>query len=116
MEGNNWIGIITALGGLGAIALFAREIVAIVKLLRNGVAARESRRRNDIIAQRDAAIAERDTANRRAAAAEARTDPERENRRRLGTYAAQLERALILAGGAPAPWPDIDETTEITKT
>ncbi|MBP2419989.1 hypothetical protein [Microbacterium imperiale] len=112
----NWIGIITALGGLGAIALFFREIVAIVKLLRNGVAARESRRKNDIIAQRDAAIAERDAANQRAAAAEARTDRERENRRLVEGLAARLERKLILAGGTPDPWPDIDETTEITKT
>lgn len=112
----SWIPIITGLGGLGAIALFFREIVAIAKLLRNGVAARESKRRNDIIAQRDAAIAERDAANKRAAEAEKRTDRERANRRVLETHAAHLEVALIRAGGAPNAWPDIDETTEITKT
>ena len=112
----SWIGPITALGGLGAIALFARELVNIFGLLRKGVAARESKRRHDIVAQRDKAIAERDAAYRRAAAAEARVDRERENRRLLSEYAARLLRQLLIAGvEAFAPWPDIDETTDIPK-
>lgn len=108
----NWIGLITALGGFGAAALFVREIFNIVTLLRNGVAAKETQRRNDIIAQRDAAIAERDRANERAAAAEQRVDRERENRRRLSTHASTLERAVILAGITPPTWPEFDETTD----
>jgi hypothetical protein len=105
---DSWIPIITGLGGLGAIALFFREIVAIVKMLRNGVAARESTRKSDIIAQRDDAVA-------RAAASEARTDRERENRRLIEAHAARLQRQLILGGGEPPEWPDIDETTDITN-
>lgn len=112
MESFNWIGLITALGGLGAAALFTRELVNIVSLLRKGVAAKENRRRSDIIAQRDAALAERDAAIRRAAEAQARVDQELENRRILQAFAARLERQLIIAGTDPHPWPDIDETTD----
>lgn len=113
---DSWIGPITALGGLGAIALFTREIVNIFGLMRKGVSARESKRRTDIVAQRDMAIAERDAAYQRAEEAEARVDRERANRRRLSEYAARLLRHLIVSGvEAPMPWPDIDETTEITK-
>jgi hypothetical protein len=116
VENFNWVALITALGGFGAAALFVREIVNIITLMRKGVAAKESRRSNDIIAQRDAAIAERDAANARATEAEKRTDRERENRRRLEWYAARLHRDLVMVGASPDPWPEIDETTEITKT
>lgn len=110
----NWIAIITALGGLGAVALCLREIVAMVKLLRSGVAARESRRRNDIIAQRDAAIAERDAANQRAADADRTADAEREKRIAWREHAGALTWQLRINGVQPHELPDGIEDTHIT--
>lgn len=101
----NWIPVLVAAIGAGGLSAFAREIVDVVTKVRNGVSARESKRKNDIIAQRDRAVV-------RAEAAEARTDREREARRLVEAHAARLEIALIRAGGDPPAWPDIDDTTD----
>lgn len=115
MENFNWVGLITALGGFGAAALFVREITRMFGLLRRGVAAKESTRRGDIVAQRDHALKERDIALSRAAVAEGRYDLELKNRRLLQTHVARLERQIILAGAEPPTWPVIDETTDLPK-
>lgn len=114
-EDFNWIAFVTALGGASAIGLFFREIFNIFTLLRKGVSAKESKRRGDIVAQRDHAIQRAERAELRAEEAENRVDAERENRRIVWAHAARLERLLLLAGIEPGTFPDIDETTQETN-
>ena len=94
---------IVAAVGSGGLGLFLREIFDIITKLRNGVSARESKRKTDLVAQRDAA-------DRRAFAAEQRAERETEKRREIAEYAARLRLRLINTGADVAPWPEFDDT------
>lgn len=96
--------IVVALLGAGGLGAFAREIADIVTKVRRGVSTRESDRKNDIIAQRDAARED------------ARTAREREERERQGRIALQehvgtLRWRLRENGVDPGPLPDDLEDT-----
>lgn len=106
MENMNWIAVVVALLGAGGIGAAIREVIGAVSLARKGVSGREQQRRNDIVTQRDTAIAEADAADRRA-------DAERELRIQWREYAAHLRLQLIRAGEKPTDWPE--ENTEPTR-
>lgn len=106
MENINWIAILVALLGAGGIGAAVREVIGAVSLARKGVSGREQQRRNDIVAQRDAALAAADESDRRA-------DAERELRIKWREYAAHLRLQLIRAGEKPTDWPE--ENTEPTR-
>lgn len=99
MENVNWVALVVAVLGAGGLGACFREIVSVVTKVREGVSAQESRRKSDIVAQRDHAIA-------RADRAEARADDEARIRRLTQEYASELRRDLIELGEVPAPWPD----------
>lgn len=108
----NWI---ATLGGVlfaGGIGATIREIVGVVTLARKGVSGKEQKRRDDIVAQRDYALAQMKAAQDEADQHEARADAEARVRRRWQEEAAKLRRLAIEEGRDPGPWPDIDETTE----
>lgn len=107
MDDINWVALIVAILGAGGIGAALREIAGIITLARKGVSGREQQRRNDIVAQRDAAIAE-------AAEADRRADAERQLRIHWHEYAAQLRMRLIFAGQEPGDWPE-DATEPIRK-
>lgn len=62
MEGTNWVAIVIAVIGAGGIGAAIREVVSVVTLARQGVSGKEDKRRTDIVAMRDWALAERDKA------------------------------------------------------
>lgn len=70
MEGTNWVAIIIAILGAGGFGAAIREVVSVVTLARQGVSGKEDKRRTDIVAMRDWALAERDKAQAAADAAE----------------------------------------------
>lgn len=90
--------LIVALGGGAGLALLLRELVAVFAALRQGVSAREGKRRTDIVQQRDEALV-------RAARAEARHDGEARARRAVQDYASRLRRQLLEDGVEPHPAP-----------
>lgn len=108
MQDVNLVAILVACLGAGGLGAFAREIADIASKVRRGVSTRESNRKNDIIAQRDAAIA-------RFEAEQGRADDERRLRIGWQNYAAGLAYKLRLAGGAPDPLPDGLEDTSPTR-
>jgi hypothetical protein len=93
----NVVAILVAVLGAGGAGAFAREVVDIVSKVRRGVSTRESNRKNDIIAQRDAAV--------RAA--------EEERRQRIAwqEYSGALRYQLRENGHNPNPLPDDVEDT-----
>lgn len=110
--GFNWIGLIAALGGGAGIALMFERVFNVVGLIKKGVSARESKRKVDIVAARDAAIARADAAEERARVSDLRADAEWSYRRRAMTYAARLSWQLEKSGIEPHPWPSELEDTE----
>lgn len=62
MENFNWVALLVALVGGGGVGVAVREVVSVVTLARQGVSGKEDRRRTDIVAMRDWALAERDKA------------------------------------------------------
>jgi hypothetical protein len=101
----NLVALVVAFLGAGGIGVFFREIVSIVTLIKNGVSAKESKRKNDLVAQRDHEFA-------RAERAIVERDMEARNRRRLEEYSAYLRRALveIRAEHSIREWPDLEDT------
>lgn len=105
MQDFNFVALVVAVIGAGGIGAAIREIVSVVTLARAGVSGKEQKRKEDIVAQRDRALAE-------AEASDARADAEAARRRRLQEHLARERRRLIENGVEPGPWPDVDETTE----
>lgn len=98
MENINVVAIVVAVVGAGGFGVFVRELADVVTKVRSGVSAKESKRKDDLVAQRDYQY--------RRAEAEAR------NRRRLEEYAAKLRRSLIEANADNkiTPWPNLEDT------
>lgn len=101
----NWVAIVVALLGAGGIGAAIRELVGVVTLARNGVSGREDKRRVDIIAQRDHALALQAEAEAGERAADTRANEQSELRLRWQEEAARLRRQVIELGGDPGPWP-----------
>ncbi len=104
MQDVNLVAILVACLGAGGLGAFAREIADIASKVRRGVSTRESNRKNDIIAQRDSAIA-------RFEAEQKRADEERRRRIAWQEYAGILAYRLRVAGIAPDTLPDGLEDT-----
>lgn len=104
MQDVNIVAILVACLGAGGLGAFAREIADIASKVRRGVSTRESNRKNDIIGQRDAALA-------REQAEQKRADDERRRRIAWQEYAGLLAFRLRIAGIAPDELPDGLEDT-----
>lgn len=104
----NWVAILVAVLGAGGIGAAIREIASVISLAKKGVSGREDKRRVDIIAQRDHALAMQAEAEAGERAADARADAEASQRRQWQEEAARLRRTIITIGGDPGPWPTID--------
>jgi len=100
----NIVAVLVACLGAGGLGAFVRELADIASKVRRGVSTRESNRKNDIIGQRDEALA-------RAVREQKRADAERDRRIGWQNYAADLAYKLRLAGVAPDPLPDGLEDT-----
>ncbi|MCK2031255.1 hypothetical protein [Microbacterium galbinum] len=110
MENVNLVTIIVAVLGAGGLGAFAREIADIASKVRRGVSTRESNRKNDIIAQRDAALA-------REKAEQQRADAERHARIGWQGYAGTLAFRLRSSGVIPDALPDdLEDTLNPKKT
>lgn len=114
----NLVALIVAVLGAGGIGAAIREIVSVVTLARKGVSGKDEKRRDDIIAQRDHAIAQMKEAEageteerKRADNAERARDEEREKRRVYTEEAARLRIICITNGVDPGEWPGVDENT-----
>lgn len=112
MEDTNWVAIAVAVLGAGGIGAAIREIVNVFTLARKGVSGREDKRRIDIVAARDHAIAMQAEAEAGERAADARADLEASKRRHWEEVAARLRRTIIESGGDPGPWPTFTPTKE----
>lgn len=110
MQGNEWVPVVVAAIGAGGVGALFREIVAGVTKLAGGMSARESKRKVDIVQQRDAAIAREDRARRDEAQAWRQVDREAAKRRASLDYAARLRRRLIELGETPEPEPSFEQT------
>lgn len=99
--------IIVAILGAGGFGAFFREIVAGIVKVAGGMSARESKRKVDIVQQRDAALA-------REAKAWRLVDGEAEKRRLEQEYSARLRRQLIENGIEPGAAP-VHESTVTRK-
>lgn len=101
--------IIVALLGAGGLGAFAREIGDLISKVKRGVSTRETTRKNDIIAMRDAAVK---------AAEAAATDADTERRRRIAWqgYSGSLRYQLRENGIEPYTLPDDVEDTFNPKT
>lgn len=113
MQGNDWVPIVAAVIGGGGVGALFREIVAGISKLAGGMSARESKRKVDIVQQRDAAIAREERARRSEDQAWRQVDREAMKRRAVLDYAARLRRRLIELGETPEPEPTFEHT--ITK-
>lgn len=106
--------VLVAVLGAGGFGAFFREIIAGLFKVAGGMSARESKRKVDIVQQRDAALA-------RAAEAWRVVDDEARKRRGAQEEAARLRRLCIVNGLEPGPEPDLGRTitraelTEIRK-
>lgn len=107
----NWVAIVVGLLGAGGIGAAVREIVGVVTLARSGVSGREDKRRTDIIAQRDHALALQAEAEAGERAADTRANEQFGLRLRWQEEAARLRREVIALGGDPGPWPNFTITT-----
>lgn len=97
------LAVVLGAGGIGALL---RDGIGAIGKVASGMSARESKRKVDIVQQRDAALA-------REARAWTLVDAEAAKRRRVQEWAAMLQRQLILAGIDPTPEPVLEQT--ITK-
>ncbi len=95
--------LIVGLIGSGGLGAFFREIVAGLSKIAGGMSARESKRKVDIVQQRDEAL-------ERAEDAWAERDKEASKRRRAQEYAARLRRLLIQNGIEPPDEPVFERT------
>lgn len=112
MADMNWIATLVGVIFAGGIGATIREIVGVITLARKGVSGKEQKRRDDIVAQRDFALAQMKEAQAEADANELRADLEAAARRRWQEEVAKLRRLAIEHGRDPGPWPDIDDTTD----
>lgn len=103
MNNDNIVPLVVGILGAGGLGAFFREIVSGVLKVGGGVSARESKRKLDIVQQRDIALA-------REAKAWRLVDEEAAKRRLLQDYAAHLRVALIEQGVEPEPEPTISKT------
>lgn len=95
------VALIVALLGAGGLSGVVVEIIKNVKLHRQGVPGKEEDRREDIIRQRDEALAHTRLAEAAERAEEARADEERTQRIRWQEETARLRLKLINAGHDP---------------
>lgn len=102
-NGPGLVTILTLVLGAGGLGAFVREIAMGIGKLSSGMAGRESRRKIDIVQQRDEALT-------REAEQRARADDADVSRRRVAEYASALRRQLIENGLTPGAWP-VDEKT-----
>lgn len=110
MADNPWIALVVGLlgsGGLGAVMI---AIINNINLHRQGVSGKEEDRREDIVKQRDEALAQTRMAEAAERAEELRADQERERRIKWQEESARLRIALINAGHDPGNSP-VDEDT-----
>lgn len=103
--------LLVALGGGAGVALIIREVLSVVAALRQGVSAKEGKRKTDIVQQRDEAIEEARKAKLARAEAETRADAESEKRRQWQEVAARYKRLLLLNGIDTQDDPDSDTET-----
>jgi hypothetical protein len=104
----DWVPIIAAVLGAGGLGALFREVIAAIGKLTTGMSARETKRKIDIVQQRDAALT-------RESKAWSQVDREAAKRRAVQDYAAALRRQLIVNGITPAlEEPTLEQT--ITKT
>lgn len=112
MADMNWIATLVGVLFAGGIGATIREIVGVITLARKGVSGKEQKRRDDIVAQRDYALAQMHEAQKEADLHEARADAEARARRQWQEQVAKMRRLAIEAGTDPGPWPDIDDSTD----
>lgn len=103
----NWTTIIVALIGTGGVGAFGREIVAGLRKMARGVAAKESSRADDIVAARI-------RAEQRALAAEIIAERRYENELTMRRHVARQDVMLIAAGVEPLPEPELHDTLRPT--
>ncbi len=98
LESVNLVALVVAIIGVGGFGVFFREIVGVITLIRNGVSAKEAKRKNDLVYQRDQEYL--------------RAESEMRNRLRLQEYASRLRRRLIEHGREDAigAWPEMEDT------
>ena len=90
-----------------------KSIIDGIRMARRGVSGREDKRRSDIVAQRDHAIARMEAAEAAADKQEALADAEAGRRRRWQEYAARLRLRLVELGQDPGAWlDDTDNPTD----
>lgn len=93
----NLVAVIVAVLGAGGLGAFVRELADIISKVRRGVSTKETNRKNDIIAMRDAAV--------KAA------EEERSRRIAIQEYAGTLRWQLRENGITPTALPDdFDDT------
>lgn len=103
--------VIVALLGAGGIGAFVKDLFEVVFKLRSGVSARETKRRIDVVQQRDEAYA-RETQERD------RADREARNSQRLQITVTKLQMQLIRHGIPETDivqMPDLEHTVEREK-
>ncbi|WP_230670795.1 hypothetical protein [Rathayibacter sp. Leaf248] len=92
---DNLVPLIVAILGAGGIGAFSSRGVSIYLKIRNGMSARESHRKNDLVAQRDREYQRAEISDR--------------NRRRIEEHAGHLRRLLAELGATEIPpWPAIE--------
>lgn len=83
--------IIVAVVGAGGLGAFFRELISGISKISRGVSAKESKRKVDIVSQRDEALRREEFWRHKADASD-------RNRRKSDEYAAQMRLALINNG------------------
>lgn len=112
-DGGNfpWVALVIAALGAGGLGAFISSIVGSISKLRSGVAARESKRKSDIIAAKEDAL-------RREAEQRDRADMAERNVRRLSDYARDLRGILIEDYRAKEKlprWPTLEDTLSLAE-
>lgn len=110
MNDATWVTLVVALVGSGGLGSVIVATLNNVKLHKQGVAGKEDQRREDIVKQRDEALARLSASEVSERAEEVRADAERERRIRWQEEAARLRIQLINNGHDPGDSP-VDETT-----
>lgn len=112
MEEFNWIPMLVAIVGSGGLGAAGRELFTMIKLSREGVSGREDKRRNDILNERDYALAQLEIERRRNLLLHQRSDIERENRRRVMEAYINLRmwHALNNPQATLPEFPDFEDT------
>lgn len=104
MENFNWVALLVALVGGGGVGVAVREVVSVVTLARQGVSGKEDRRRTDIVAMRDWALAERDRAQAAQDAAEV-AEAKAAARARVLEESLSMHRRIIIEAVGPDRLP-----------